>query len=358
MIWIGLKLIVLGGSALRRKSWICPKCGKPLLLCEPTRFDLPKRMGESSNKIQFYYECKFRLLNITKKPRSMFALPRDYGYFDKKSIKPMGSWIPRGSDCFITTIPYTQKRLEQDKLFFVNREILFLCKNCRQKLSVNHNPFGILRYTCFLLGLTAMVSAFVLIAVVLGNAFIMQLMQYLMITLIVVTLLVGVPSLAFSVLYYLYIKLYISNFVPTDEYDNLIALPKLMLLSGVPVAYRHKSNIFITLIGEEEIYLYITNIKGAEIEVYICGEEQQQKHILQLVSDKTNDDNPLILPLSFEGKHIGNAQIIDIYDCIEEKLAADDVSSIKSKQNWRCDECGFTNLGTSSECKSCGKYRK
>ena len=343
---------------MRRKSRICPKCGKPLLLCEPTLFDLPKRMGESLNKIQFYYECKFRLLSITKKPRSMFALPRDYGYFDKKFIKPMGSWIPRGSDCFITTIPFTKKRLEQDKLFFVNREILFLCKNCRQKLSVNHNPFGILRYTCFLLGLTAMVSAFVLIAFVLGDTFIIKLMQYLMKILIAATLLVSVPSLAFSILYYSYIKLYISNFVPTDEYDNLIALPKLMSLSGIPAAYRHKTNIFTTFIGEEEINLYITNIKGEVIEVYICGEEQQQKYILQLVSGKINDDEPLILPLSFEGKHIGNAEIIEIYDCIEENLVADNILSSKSEQNWHCSGCGFTNLGTSSECKSCGKYRK
>lgn len=297
---------------MKRKSRICPKCGKPLLLCEPTLSDLPKRMGESSNKIQFYYECKFRLLSITKKPRSMFALPHDYGYFDNKYIKTMGPWIPRGSDCFITTIPYTQKRLEQDKLFFVNREILFLCKNCRNKLSVNHNPFGILRYTFFLVGLTAMIGIFVLFAFVIGNAFLIKLMQYLMEILVAVMLLVGVPSLAFSILYYSYIKHYISNFVPTDEYDNLIVLPKFISLSGIPAAYRHKSNIFTTLIGEEEINLYITDIKGTVSEVYLCGEEQLQKHIMQLVSDRIKDDEHLIIPLSFEGKQIGNAEVIEV----------------------------------------------
>ena len=299
---------------LRRKSWICPKCGKPLVLCEPTVFDLPKRMGESSNKIQFYYACKFRLLNITNKPRSMFTLPHDYGYFDGKHIKPTGSWIPRGNDCFITTIPYTKNRLDKDKLFFVNREILFLCRNCRQKLSVNHNPFGILRYTCFLLGLTAMVIAFVLIAVVLGNAWIMQFMLFFMKILISVVLLVGVTSLAFSILYYFYIKLNISNFVPTDEFDNLIyPQTNIVLSNDIKSVFLHEGNVFLSKIDGEDFYIYLIH-KKPFLAFSVCGIEGRQERLLTLIREKQTRGESVFLTLYFEGKLVGNAEILETYD--------------------------------------------
>lgn len=237
-------------------------------------------------------------------------MPYDKNYLCDKYIKPMGTWVPRGNDCFITTIPYTRKRLAHNRLFFVYHEIIFLCSNCRQKLSINYNPFGILRYSAFLLGLTIMIGIFILLAAIFTNKLIMQ---NALIFLFSATLFIGIISSAFCLIIYFSIKLFFSNFVPTNEYDDLIRLPKQITLSGIPASYRHESNIVSTYIGEEECNLYITSVCNSSVNDFICGEEKLQKIILKSINSILEEGNSLIIPFTFEGKCIGNAEVIETF---------------------------------------------
>lgn len=342
---------------------ICPCCGKPLKLIPPTIADLPHRMDESANKVQYYFQCKMRFFSYNKKPRTGFVIPRDRGYFRDKFINAYRAGVPRGNDCFINTVPYTQKRIDKDglSLFFIDRELVFLCKNCRQKLSINHNPFAFLIVSVLLWGFALMLTAMALLSLYPLSKIGFTLVALKVVLFIALfALMVTVPTALFVVVYYFGVKSYISNFVPTDEYDALIFLPNSLMISNrlLKKKFLHKSNIYETELNGERFCLYLTEKSKDDLKLHICGIDGEQERLLALIREKQNRGEKVTLPLTFEGKFVGNAEVIEIYGCIEEKTLPDDATQAKSKQNWRCDECGFTNSGTSSECKSCGKYRK
>lgn len=234
--------------------------------------------------------------------------------------------------------------------------MIFHCSLCKQKLALNYNPFNIWSSISIIF---AIISAFFVTLFVLGllpNIYKNSQIFFWILLLLAVIFPIFV---LYSLLGYVYVKLFASNFVPTSEVDNLIepCINIKTLKKGCNFLFMHKSNVFETEIDNNKFHVYlVNNDKGFDF--HICEKNSAYKHIITLLSNKMNNNEKISISLSFEGKYIGNAEIVEIYDCIDEELATDDVSSIKPMQNWYCSECRYSNLGTSSECKSCGKYRK
>ena len=231
---------------LSKGKRICPCCGKPLELIPPAKEDLPHRVDESANRVQYYFKCRARFFSYTRKPRTGFVIPRDRGYFLDKNIDPNGrlTGVPRGCDCYIQTVPYTRKRLDEDRVLFFDNELVFLCGNCRKKLSINHNPLSVFYVPSFLLMLAVMILAMLLpFLFVMGEVPHQALRGILFFALW--TLLLTVPVAIFVFAYYFWVKKHISNFVPTDEYDTLVKLSEDLKISGGSLAkeYLHPHNV-------------------------------------------------------------------------------------------------------------------
>lgn len=336
---------------------ICPCCGKPLELIPPAKEDLPHRMEESANKIQYYFQCKPRFFSYTRKPKTGFVIPRNRFYFCDKHIDLYGrlAVVPRGNDCFIQTVPYTRRRLEKDKLFFASRELVFLCGNCRKKLSINHNPISLLFNVIFLSALALMILAMLLSFFLVTSEFPSAIEKMLFFILGVVLL--TVPASLFALGYNIRIKKSISNFVPTDEYDTLVRLPENLKVSGgsLEKKYLHSYNVFETELDGERFFLYLTEKGKREHKLHICGMEGEPERLLSLIREKQSRGEKVTLPLTFEGKAAGSAEVLETYDPPEPVVQpADDEEYITV---WPCRYCGYDNPAGAAECKSCGKWK-
>ena len=48
--------------------------------------------------------------------------------------------------------------------------------------------------------------------------------------------------------------------------------------------------------------------------MHICGIDGEQKRMLQLIGNEMAMNGKAVLPLSFEGKYVGNAEVIEILE--------------------------------------------
>lgn len=305
---------------MNKSTRICPYCGKQLKLIPPTIADLPHRMDESANKVQYYYQCKMRFFSYDCKPKKGFVIPRDRGYFRDKFIGLYRAGVPRGNDCYINTVPYTQRRIDKDglSLFFIDRELVFLCKNCRKKLSINHNPFAFFVVPVLLWGFALMLAAMILLSMFLLSSkirvsfHVMRGVLFVSLFLLAITIPIGI----FVFAYFFWVKLYISNFVPTDEYDILVDLPKNFRVSGLLLKkkFLHKYNVYETKLDGEQFCLYLTEKGKVDFKLHICGIDGEQERMLALIREKQERGEKVVIPLMFEGKFVGNAEVLETYD--------------------------------------------
>ena len=336
---------------------ICPCCGKTSELITPSKEDLPRRVEESANKIQYYFQCRPRFFSYTRRPKTGFVIPRDRGYFLDKNIDRYGrlAVVPRGNDCFIQTVPYTRRRLKKDRLFFFDRELVFLCGNCRKKLSIDRNPFYLFHVPLFLFLLAVMILAMLLPVIMAANEASLKVLKVIFFFAIG-SMLLTVPVTAFISAYYFWVKKHISNFVPTDEYDTLVKLPENLKISGVlSKKYLHPYNVYETELDGERFFLYLTEKGKRDHKLHICGLEGEQERLLSIIREKQNRGETVTLPLTFEGKAMGSADILETYDPPEPAEQDDDAEYITV---WQCRHCGYDNPAGVSECRSCGKWKE
>lgn len=132
-------------------------------------------------------------------------------------------------------------------------------------------------------------------------------------------LMITIPIEIFVFVYYFWVKLYISNFVPTDEYDVFVNLPENLRISSnlLKKIFLHKNNVYETELDGERYCLYLTKKGKSDLKLHICGMENEQEHMLTLIREKHERGEKVTLPLTFEGKFVGNAEVLEIFEPIK-----------------------------------------
>ncbi|MGN1119878.1 MAG: hypothetical protein ACI4Q4_05940 [Oscillospiraceae bacterium] len=104
-----------------------------------------------------------------------------------------------------------------------------------------------------------------------------------------------------------YVKLFLSNFVPVDEYDALmIPTTELTLESdGLSRKYLHVSNVFTTQLSGRRFCIYLSEKTPYHLLFSICGENGEQKELVRLLNGGVNS-----LELWFEGKCAGTEKVV------------------------------------------------
>lgn len=126
-----------------------------------------------------------------------------------------------------------------------------------------------------------------------------------------------ISTLACFVGAYVWLKLiekYRSNFVPVDQYDSLIRFPADFSAEAKIIKKRYlaETNIYETYIDEEICRIYLVKKRSHKLSFYICSSDDKRLCITDLFKSKLDSCEKVTLPLSFEGKPIGNAELIEV----------------------------------------------
>lgn len=290
---------------------ICPCCGKVLKLIPPSEELLPNRFGISKNGIPFYLISDNRFFPYTIYPES-FSKFRTSSIYECGKIKPyllcvrsmLSARCPRYKmGLKLIALQKSIQMLKKDRLFsFGGWAMAFFCENCKAKLAINFNPLTILDNLNFWLIVYTIIIPFIMF----------EDRQLYIIVLALIPIIIYLITGILSLLALFYLKLFMSNFVITDIHDAMVTPASELELSrkSLKQRYLHKSNVFNTEICGEIFCLYLTNVGKSYIKMHICGIDGEQKRMLQLIGNEMARNGKAMLPLSFEGKYVGNAEII------------------------------------------------
>lgn len=292
-----------------KNKQICPCCGKTLYLILPTEELLPNRFGVSKNGISFYLISDLRHIPYTMNPKSMSEFNSE---ILSKDIKiGYNSLLYRGNTSNgrydqgrykIITVPRAEKMLKHNLLIFPAMYVaVFFCRNCRAKLALNFYPASVFDSIVFL-----GVFAFSILFVLQRQLTAVALAFYCLFSLIVLVTLLSCVL----------VKLFMSNFVVTDNRDNMI-IPNMQLKvarKGLKSIFLHRSNIFEIEFDREKFCLYLVEKGKVDLKLHICGIEGEQERMLALIREKQERGEKVVIPLMFEGKFVGNAEVLETYD--------------------------------------------
>lgn len=336
----------------------CPHCGKTLSLVPPNSELLPSRFGFSTNGVSYYFPPKRKITSYTLKPKASYSHYKSNDWHFEGVLNPnivKHDRIHPGWQ--IVPVKYAKKRIDKGGVHLYSQNLIFFCSNCKKKLALNYNPVGLWELVREMLTISLLLFLIIYTILVINN-----------VNVSISTLFVGIfvhflsllGTAIYAIISLILVMHYRSNFVLTDAYDSLINQKVHFSISsnGLRLSWLKESNIFSIEVNGQLYQIYLEKKDKAKLHMHICGINDEPKIVISFLNQKVKNDGKATLSLWFEGKYIGNAEVIEIYDYIEEKTLPYDAPKTKSKLNWSCDDCGFSNLGTSSECKSCGKYRK
>lgn len=277
---------------LSKNKRICPCCGKRLELVPPSKELMPLRVGTSSNYVEYYFPSHKRYTSLTANPHSHYKqctankltyrgnLNKHLILFDKSGWE-------------IVPVYNTQRKLQKGGLWIFSPEMAFFCGKCQRKLSINRNPLAIFG--------TAMSVWFLISAVVLTISIIRA--GWIAIALLAGALLVIIAEAAMETFITVWIM---SNFVPTDEYDNLIyPLTDIKLSPSLRSPYLREGNVLTAKLDDGEVHIYLVR-KNDSYEFSICCEDGEREQFKQRLSECAE------LELTFEGKRVGTAKITEV----------------------------------------------
>ena len=290
---------------LKEGERICPCCGKPLELIPPTKELMPNRFGVSENDIPFYLVSDPRYIPYTLHPDTMSKFNSSVLFEDVKiganwlCNMGMSSHRPRYDGRKIVTVYRTQLMLTKNLLMTCAMyAVVFFCKNCNQKIALNFHPTSIFdNYFFVFISAAALVFLFAGFTVSLA--------------VVCVSLLIALSALFSG----LFVKLFMSNFVVTDLRDNMI-IPKSELnisRNGLKRIFLHRSNVYETELDGERFYLYLTEKGKTDLKLHVCGIDGEPEHLLALIREKQERGETATLPLTFEGKPVGTAEVTEIF---------------------------------------------
>lgn len=292
---------------LPKNKRICPCCGKKLEFIPPTKELLPKRTLSTVGGREFYLISKKRILSYTTSPKSNFTYPAGLDKYSPAAIKEDYCFINKRStrNDFpgIATAYNTRKKLAKDNLWLFSWEMVFHCGNCGQKLALDYNPFVILNDW---LWLPLICLIFLIFFCLTGIAAVWAANSAA--TFAVFCAVSGLCPL-FVIVAFLrlaYAKLFLSNFVPTNEVDNLVYPPTDIKLSvALRSPYLREGNVLTTKLADGEVHIYLVR-KSDNYEFSICCEDNEREQLKQRLSECAE------LELTFEGKHVGTAKITEV----------------------------------------------
>ncbi len=293
-----------------RNRQICPCCGKTLYLIPPTEELLPDRFGLSKNGVEFYLISDPRYIPYTISPRSRSYFNSEILTQDIK-IRSDSLMYQGNSSLFgrfdqrlykLIAVPKARKMLEHNLLMYPAMDVaVFFCRNCKAKLALNFYPASVFDSYAFP-GVLALSVLFVIErktpAVTLS-----------FFSLFLFFILAVVFSCVFA-------KMFMSNFVVTDQSDALITPEAELNISRKELKriFLHRSNIYETELDGEGYRLYLTEKRKTDLKLHICGIDGEQKRMLALIREKQKRGETVILPLKFEGKLVGNAEVLETYN--------------------------------------------
>ena len=265
---------------LGKDKRICPRCGERLHL-------RPRGQFEKSPP-----DCSFRGYgdNGYVRTRATFAPytvnpHRDYNIGSAKQRARM-------KIAFLSE----KEKLKYDGLFLFDYRLIFFCDKCGGRLSLNFNPL-VLDNIWF-------VSLIVCVPL-----FIMALIYPPLWLRWWVFVPIGVFA-AFNLflgLCLLYTKLFLSNFVPVDDYDGLKIVQKQISIpcGGLKSAYLHKSNILSAELDGRQYHFYIVEKAKDELHCHICGANNEAERLITSIGKQPD----IPVRLEFEGKTVGTAKL-------------------------------------------------
>ena len=284
---------------------ICPCCGKPLIL-EPPNMDISPDII-CIDSLKPYYIArgrhpvrgqKCRLFRYTSKRYEYRFVP----YYLENSDLNHAHGVP---------LTKAERLLKHDHIF--NTDLIMFCENCNADIAVDRNPCRLIRYY-FIYPLTLMYSgglifgfwnlAFGAIIALLGAAALSVM-------------------LLISLVYYIVIKRCYSNFVIRDDWDRSVTPGEHLLLDISPAKGLFKkivfseSNILSTDIGEETFHLYAIDDEFPKVKAHVCGTDGEPERLLALIREKQSRGETVTLPLTFEGKAAGSAEVSEVYRNVE-----------------------------------------
>lgn len=270
---------------------ICPVCGRALVLRAPSEYiDSDKITIQFGADGKAYYpRTKPDFRPYTIYPRVGAKLYSPYRYVP-------GAMTAKG-------IEYAIKK---DKLSLFNPYLVLFCEKCNSRLSLNFNPMTTPEILVCLVFVFALPFGYAVIFPELFG------LWWVSVPLILygIFLLAVLGSL-------IYIKLFLSNFVPVDKYDALRVPHCELTLSadGLKKKYLRKSNIFSTNLAGKTFYLYLAKKFGDELKFSICGEQGEPDALLELIEQNKVSE----LSFEFEGKSVGKAVLVGISPTEEEQ---------------------------------------
>ena len=291
---------------------ICPNCGKNLIFEPPNMHISPNIICIDSLKPYYIARGrhpvrgqKCRLFRYTSKRYEYRFIP----YYLKNSNINHAHGVP---------LTKAKRLLERDHIF--NTDLIMFCENCNADIAVDRNPCRLIRYY-FIYPLTLMYSGMLIFGF--WNLNIGLLFALLGALALSVMLLI-------SLVYYIIIKRYYSNFVVRDSWDRLVMpFGHLMLQISTTQKYFKKfvfseSNILSTDVSGVAFHLYAIDDEFPIVRAHICGIEGEPRRLLTLIREKQVQGKEVTLSLIFEGKHVGDAKVLEIYDPPEHSAKEDD----------------------------------
>ncbi len=292
---------------LTKNKRICPCCGKTLKLVPPTKELLPKRTLSTTGGREFYFISKKRIFSYTVFPKSNFTYPAGLDKYSPAIIKEDYCFINKKSTrkdfTGIATAYNTRKKLSRDGLWLFSWEMIFHCDNCGQKLALNFNPFTILNDW---LWLPLICAVFLIFFCFTGFSEVWAADSTVTFALFCVLSAICPLCVGFSFVGLAYARIFLSNFVPTNEVDNLIYPPTDVRLSAAfRSPYLREGNVFSVRLGGDDIHLYLVRKNGC-CEFSICCADNERERLKQRLSECSE------LELTFEGKCVGTAEILEV----------------------------------------------
>lgn len=288
---------------LKKGERICPCCGKKLELIPPSRELLPDRFDESQNGVGYYWHSNCRLRSYTSSPRSNYT----HGINNRRIVGDIGKTIPMVR-AYIFTVNNTANKLYRDGISLFHYKMVFFCANCKAKLALNSNPFAIWGSLIFLAAYSiyALILFVTLIAMAGAGSF--------DILPTAICLILFSAAGIYSLISYITIKKYASNFVRTDAEDGLISpfIEVKASYGSLQKKYLRESNVFSAECGSETFYLYLVK-KNEVLHFHICGVDGEPERMISLLRGKMDGGEKAVLPLTFEGKAAGSAEVQEIY---------------------------------------------
>lgn len=245
---------------LKRGERICPCCGKPLVL-------MGKVLGDK------YYE----------------------GYPGQKR----------------TIACEYEDTFEKDKIW--GGGVNMYCSECGIGIKLLDDPFFVLKTASFLIIITFFIAS--VIAALMGKNIIPTVLPIAIVSEIVLLIVAAIRRNN--------IMKYKSNFTFTEEaipiFDGEFGFePNIRAaaeLTEKQRKYFRSGNIFETELFSSRVFLYLINSRRSgsvcELELRFCGTSDIAE---RYVSSLKNAEKPVILPLTFEGKSVGSAEVTEIYE--------------------------------------------